>query len=205
MLYFTHLLSSLSLCLSAFLSSSASTKDIFGRDAFLILVIPAEYYFGFIQTALYISTISALLGAIGFAVIAWNRRPARITIHKKPKMLGMQKKSRNTMSLSDVRSGKRVDRDHDRQRLLRVMMEGHGGSFSNTTITQSAMVAAHAILLLGNFMMWNSLFQTSIGTLNYSPYTKLNYLRPLNRTSLNGHLRMKDLLPHEPGMEIHLS
>ena len=77
------------------------------------------------------------------------------------------------MSLSDVRSGKRVDRDHDRQRLLRVMMEGHGGSFSNTTITQSAMVAAHAILLLGNFMMWNSLFQTSIGTLNYSPYTKL--------------------------------
>ena len=188
--------------LSAFSSPSASTKDIFGRDAFLILVIPAEYYFGFIQTALYISTISALLGAIGFAVIAWNRRPARITIRKKPAMLGLQKKGRNTMSMSDVRSGKRIDRDHDRQRLLRWMMEGHGGSFSNTTITQSAMVAAHAILLLGNFMMWNSLFQTSIGTLNYSHYAKLKVFKSNIVEWTPSHVGP---LPHEPGMEINLS
>jgi hypothetical protein len=161
------------------ISANVFGEAIFGKVGFLLVIIPASFYFSFIDRALWISIVTAIIGtlvlvAVTVKILSAEARTANgrgsgkgggrevggggASGHGKQKLV---KKERRP-SMKDLRQGsKKLTNDRDRIKLLHSLV--NGTTTSNTSaVVQTALIFVMTGILMFNFMYWNSSFQAAI-------------------------------------------
>ena len=186
------------------ISAKSFGANYFGRDGYMLVIIPTKFYFGFIRAAMYYSVVSSVIGIIVMMFVSWYFSVPEVNLNAMaaPKirsnkgtggrLSGRQRSNSEiqsrTISLKDLRGGVKMENEAARMKLLEMMLIGGDTGFKVTTLVLAGITTFMLVILLGNFMTWDSMFTTAIGKVVDATMTqidieaKFNLQRTLDET-----------------------
>ena len=145
-----------------FVSAQKFGAKSFGKDGFLMVLVPKQYYFYFIADGMYVTIGQAIVGTLILVAIAVYFRPVDEAILRRRSSQSF----RQGITVQDIRDGVVVP-SRERARLLSKMLNVVSSEKATSTSTLVASVIAVIILaqLLSTLIMWQTLFATSVDAL----------------------------------------
>lgn len=183
------------------ISAKRFGASYFGRDGYMLVIIPTKFYFGFIRDAMYYSVVSSVIGIIVMMCVSWYFSVPEVHLDsngaqkKRPTHASFSGRQRSqsevqarSVSLKDLRGGVTMENEAARMKLLEMMLTGGDTGFKVTNLTLAGVITFMLVILLGNWMTWDSMFTTAIGKVVDATMTqidieaKFNLQRTLDET-----------------------